>query len=101
MVSRRLMLLSPLANGLASIPGNTGSTAPMNHLVLLGDSTLDNKVYVPPGSDVTALLKRTLPQSWTVTLLAFDGAMIRDVEKQVRSLPRDATQLLISVGGNN
>jgi hypothetical protein len=98
MVSRRLMLLSPFTIG---IPGNTRSTAPMNHLVLLGDSTLDNKAYVPPGRDVTALLKRALPQSWTVSLLAFDGAVIADVEKQVRSLPGDATQLLISVGGND
>jgi hypothetical protein len=101
MVSRRLVLFSPFAIGLASIWERTGSGAPMNHLVLLGDSTLDNKAYVPPGTDVTALLKRALPQSWTVSLLAFDGAIIADVEKQVRSLPRDATQLLISVGGND
>jgi hypothetical protein len=73
----------------------------MNHLVLLGDSTFDNQAYVPQGSDVTAQLRQALPGDWNISMLAQDGAITEDVVQQVASLPRGATHLLVSVGGND
>jgi hypothetical protein len=101
MVDRRFLLFSSLTAALALTPNPTEASEPMNHLVLLGDSTFDNRAYVPPRCEVIALLKRTLPAGCQASLLAVDGSLIADVEQQIASLPRDATHLLISVGGND
>ena len=79
----------------ADAPGSTG------HVVLLGDSVFDNAAYVAGGPDVVTHLRRLLPRGWQATLLALDGAVISGVAGQLRSLPRDATHLVISVGGND
>lgn len=71
------------------------------HVVLLGDSIFDNKVYVEGGPDVVHQLRGELPPTWQATLLAIDGDVISGVLRQLRSLPRDATHLVISVGGND
>jgi lysophospholipase L1-like esterase len=76
-------------------------SAAMKHVVLLGDSTLDNAAYVAAGQDVTSKLRNVLPRDWRITLLALDGAMIRDVAEQLRTLPADASHLIVSVGGND
>ena len=74
----------------------------MGHVVLLGDSIFDNRVYVAPAPDVAEQLRERLPRGWTVTLLAVDGDVTVDVEaQQLRRLPRDATHLVVSVGGND
>jgi len=73
----------------------------MSHLVLLGDSTLDNAAYVGAGDDVTSLVRAALPAHWTVTLLAIDGSLAADVAKQLAKIPPTATHLLVSVGGND
>jgi hypothetical protein len=73
----------------------------MPRLVLLGDSVFDNSAYVPFGRDVLSQLIGTLPSSWSVDLLAEDGATTADVERQVRSIPREASHLLLSIGGND
>jgi lysophospholipase L1-like esterase len=74
----------------------------MGHVVLLGDSIFDNRVYVAPAPDVAEQLRERLPRGWTVTLLAVDGDVTVDVEaRQLRRLPRDATHLVVSVGGND
>jgi hypothetical protein len=73
----------------------------MNHLVLLGDSILDNRVYVNPGPDVTTQLRSILSPGWQVTLLAVDGSVAADVPAQLARLPGDATHLVLSVGGND
>jgi lysophospholipase L1-like esterase len=72
------------------------------HVVLLGDSIFDNRAYVKKGDpDVVAQLREELPGGWDATLLAVDGDVTSGVARQLRSLPRDATHLVVSVGGND
>lgn len=73
----------------------------MQHIVLLGDSILDNAAYVPFGLDVINLLRNRLPDGWKGTLLARDGSVISDVIYQLKQLPEDASVLVLSVGGND
>jgi lysophospholipase L1-like esterase len=73
----------------------------VNHVVLLGDSILDNAPYVGGGPDVVQQLRQRLPQGWRATLGAVDGSTTRDVPGQLRHLPADATHLILSVGGND
>ncbi|NMR28168.1 hypothetical protein [Crystallibacter degradans] len=71
------------------------------HVVLLGESIFDNKAYVGRGPDVVNQLRDELPPTWQATLLAVDGDVISGVPRQLRCLPRDATHLVISAGGND
>jgi lysophospholipase L1-like esterase len=73
----------------------------MNHVVLLGDSIFDNKVYVGEGPDVATQLRRKLNADWKTTLLAVDGSMTTDIWRQIERIPVDATHLIISIGGND
>ena len=73
----------------------------ITHVVLLGDSILDNKAYVGDGPDVVAQLRAALPPGSTATLLATDGDSARDVARQLAALPAEATHLIISAGGND
>jgi lysophospholipase L1-like esterase len=73
----------------------------MGHVVLLGDSIFDNGVYVPGEPDVVKQLQARLPGGWRATLCAVDGAVTRDVERQLSRVPGDATHLVVSVGGND
>src|SRR5688572_1030904 len=73
----------------------------MAHVVLLGDSILDNARYVPGGPSVIEHLRRALPRGWQGTLLAIDGSVASDVAAQVERLPSDATHLVVSAGGND
>ena len=73
----------------------------MNKIVLLGDSTLDNKLYTGGEPSVAEYLDELAGPEWTVELLARDGHRIRDVYTQLEQLPEDAACLLVSVGGND
>jgi lysophospholipase L1-like esterase len=73
----------------------------MSHVVLLGDSIFDNKVYVGSGPDVVHQLRERLPHDWKATLLAVDGDTSQGVASQLASLPRDASHLVVSAGGND
>jgi hypothetical protein len=73
----------------------------MGHVVLLGDSIFDNARYVPDRPSVIEQLRQSLPDSWRATLLAVDGHITEDVGSQLRDLPRDATHLVVSAGGND
>lgn len=73
----------------------------MIHVVLLGDSIFDNKAYVGDGPDVIAQLREALPAGARATLAAIDGAIASDVKSQLRSVPKDATHLVVSAGGND
>jgi len=42
-----------------------------------------------------------LPAGWRCTLAAVDGAMVGDVPHQLDRVARDATHLVVSVGGND
>ncbi|MGI8654323.1 MAG: SGNH/GDSL hydrolase family protein [Pyrinomonadaceae bacterium] len=74
----------------------------MSHIVLLGDSVFDNAAYVAAGApDVVKQLRQRLPDGWKATLLAVDGSVTRDVQRQAAQIPRDATHLILSCGGND
>lgn len=73
----------------------------MTHVVLLGDSIFDNTAYVAGGPDVITHLRRLLPAGWSASLLAIDGAIISEVPVQLERLPRGATHLVVSAGGND
>jgi lysophospholipase L1-like esterase len=73
----------------------------MVHVVLLGDSIFDNARYVPGHLDVARQLAADLGSDGKVTLLAIDGNVTADVERQLTRLPNDATHLAVSVGGND
>jgi hypothetical protein len=73
----------------------------MSHIVLLGDSIFDNGVYVPGQPDVVKQLRSALPDGWTATLCAVDGAVTRSVAGQLARIPSDATHLVVSAGGND
>ncbi|QRM34429.1 SGNH/GDSL hydrolase family protein [Microvirga sp. VF16] len=74
----------------------------MSHVVLLGDSIFDNGSYVRHGEpDVIAQVRALLPRDWKATLCAVDGAATRDVERQLKHVPADASYLVVSAGGND
>lgn len=73
----------------------------MAHIVLLGDSIFDNKVYVGDEPDVVSHLRAVIPQDWQATLKAVDGSLVENVGGQVAEIPTDATHLFVSAGGND
>jgi hypothetical protein len=73
----------------------------MGHLVLLGDSILDNAAYVPGCPAVIDQVRSGLPAGWKATLRARDGDVIDDVLRQLDRLPEGATHLVVSAGGND
>jgi GDSL-like Lipase/Acylhydrolase family len=56
---------------------------------------------VPGHPDVVRQVRARLPEGWRATLCAVDGAATPDVERQLARIPRDATHLVVSVGGND
>jgi hypothetical protein len=73
----------------------------MPHVVLIGDSILDNAAYTRGGPDVVLQVRGLLPPGWEATLLAVDGSTTDHVAAQIGRLPKQATHLVLSVGGNN
>lgn len=73
----------------------------MHHLVLVGDSTIDNAAYTDGGPPVISHVRHQLPGGWRATLGALDGSTTDDIPLQLKTLAPDATHLLLSVGGNN
>lgn len=71
------------------------------HLVLLGDSILDNGAYTSGGPDVVTHLRGLLPAGWRATLLALDGSLVGDLDGQLSELPADTSHAVVSMGGNN
>lgn len=70
------------------------------HIVLAGDSTIDNATYVAPGQDVTTLL-RGLAGEARITSIACDGGLVEQTIDRLSWVPADATHLFLSVGGND
>jgi GDSL-like Lipase/Acylhydrolase family len=71
----------------------------VSHIVLLGDSILDNRAYTEGGPDVVSQV--LLPHGSHATLLAVDGSTTEDIPSQAQRIPSDATHLVLSVGGND
>ncbi|HEX9882207.1 MAG TPA: SGNH/GDSL hydrolase family protein [Hyphomicrobium sp.] len=100
--NRRTLLASmALMASTAAWPARAEEGAGMKHVVLLGDSIFDNKAYVGDGPDVITQVREALPDGWTATLAARDGAMISDIKGQLATMPSDATHLVVSIGGND
>lgn len=74
---------------------------PTHRVVLLGDSIFDNAAYTGREPDVITHLREQLGAHSSATLLAVDGARIRDLAAQLKRLPKETTHLVISVGGND
>jgi hypothetical protein len=79
----------------------TQKVSRMPHVVLVGDSILDNAAYTRGGPDVVSQVRGLLPPGWEATLLAVDGSTTDHVADQIGRLPKQATHLVLSVGGNN
>src|SRR5688572_3542298 len=71
------------------------------HIALLGDSIFDNASYTSGKPDVVTHLNTVLPRGSVATLLAVDGATVSGIASQLRRIPREATHLVMSVGGND
>jgi len=71
------------------------------HIVLAGDSIFDNDIYVMGEAGVIEQLRRSIPKDWSAFKIAVDGDCIRDVVKQLDNLPTHATDLVLSIGGND
>ena len=72
-----------------------------SHIVLLGDSILDNARYVETNEAVSDHLSKALPPGTRCSLLAVDGDTTRNVPTQLKRLPASTTHLVLSVGGND
>ena len=74
----------------------------MAHVTVCGDSIFDNKSYLQPGEpDVTTQVNALLPEGFKATRLAIDGDVTQGISRQLQTLSNDATDLFISVGGND
>lgn len=73
----------------------------MRNIVLLGDSILDNGAYTNGGPDVAAQLRELVDTGDEVTSLAVDGDVTADIQHQLKRMPKSATHLVVSVGGND
>lgn len=71
------------------------------HIVLAGDSIFDNDGYVVGEAGVIEQMRTSLPSNWSASKVAVDGDCIRHVIGQIENLPSNATDLIISVGGND
>lgn len=69
--------------------------------ILLGDSILNNKNYVPPGKSVYDLINNDIP----TVMYARDGDTVSDVYNQITLIPAEQNaediDILLSVGGND
>ena len=101
--SRRAVLGGTIATAAAAFlaPRAHAKDQGGQHIVLLGDSVLDNGAYVGGGPDVVRQLRRRLPKTARATLGAVDGAITEGVRVQLQLVPDDATHLVISAGGND
>jgi hypothetical protein len=66
----------------------------VSHVVLLGDSILDNRAYTEGGPHVVSQVQELLPHGSHATLLAVDGSTTADIPSQVQRIPSDATHLV-------
>lgn len=104
-LTRRQMMATTLSATALTALSSTGKaelSSERGHVVLLGDSIFDNRVYVGAADPaVIDQVREHLPEGWKATLLAVDGDVTSDIVKQLQGLPEDATHLVVSVGGND
>jgi lysophospholipase L1-like esterase len=73
----------------------------VQHIALMGDSIFDNRSYVGSDPDVVTHLRKLLPAGWAATLCAIDGSTSKMIVAQMTRIPKDATYIVVSVGGND
>ena len=78
-----------------------GNSKIMKHITLLGDSIFDNKSYVGGGIDVITHVRQKMTDGWTAELRAIDGSKSEHVSAQTSAVSAAATDLFVSVGGND
>lgn len=71
------------------------------HVVLLGDSIFENGAYTRGEPDVVTHLRSVLPRGSSATLCAEDGATTGSLARQLTCVGRDATHLVVAIGGND
>lgn len=80
-----------------------GFSGLFRNFILMGDSVLNNSLYVPPGKSVADFL--ALDENILVTNLAKNDAEITDVYNQLSELKNPVTTdnrtIFLSVGGND
>src|SRR4051794_9613171 len=74
------------AAGVAAASGCQRGGRMAGHVVLLGDSILDNKAYVGQGPAVIDQVREQMPSGWKATLLAVDGSVTAGVARQFERL---------------
>lgn len=89
------------SNGVQASPRHAAGGSRSVSVVLLGDSIFDNQCYVEQDQAVIDHLRKWLGSAGTASLLAVDGSVARDVNRQILRVPRDATHVFLSVGGND
>tara|TARA_B100001741_G_C16516842_1_gene582647 strand:- start:433 stop:1056 length:624 start_codon:yes stop_codon:yes gene_type:complete len=73
----------------------------LKKIILLGDSIIDNKIYVE-GNELSVTEHLNKIQNNEVIQLAVDGDTTHDVlSEQIKKIPKDATDLVLSIGGND
>jgi hypothetical protein len=74
--------------------------AAIPQIVLLGDSTFDNRVYVGKGNPaiIDQLKQKVKERGWNATSVAVDGHSISHIPQQLTRIPDNATHLFISIG---
>lgn len=70
-------------------------------LALFGDSILDNAPYTASHPDTTSHLQHMLGDAWTVRRYARDGAVMRDIPRQLSESKERPAVAVLSVGGND
>ena len=73
----------------------------MAHITLLGDSIFDNAAYTGGEPDVLSHLQSLLPPDWAATSCAVDGATTSGLKRQLTCIPRAASHVVVSIGGND
>ena len=71
------------------------------HIALLGDSIFDNAYYVPGEQPVIEQVREAVPDGWSATLFAADGASASDVREQLERITPEVTHVFVSAGGND
>jgi hypothetical protein len=101
--SRRTFMSGAFAAtaALSLAPRRAAATSHDQHIVLLGDSILDNGAYVGNGPAVIEQLGRRLPAGARATLNAMDGSLTSGVRLQLKIAPKDTTHFVVSAGGND
>jgi hypothetical protein len=97
-IHRRSVVVGGVALGYFVAQG--GNASAMIHIAMLGDSIFDNGSYVGDAPDVRAQAQ-TLLHGANVISAARDGAVIADMEFQIRRIPDAVTHIVVSIGGND